>query len=388
MRRRSKAAVVPTLVVAVLAVGSLLGVDAQVLHSARLRSCLPNDGSAAAADRQLHFSDLWAQFDQGQSRRGELASGVNLSTLPAPIRNQDGAILGGTGDILRVVMTGTVASESAGYSNQTGLLATLLLNSEVLSFDVANNRSSLCSAIRTNEGTTGVTSNGSSTVSSSGCPYQGDIALGFTVPLSSSYPLTTINTNLVALDSSNPAQQLACYDLAFTPFYPDYFPYEVVRFRESCLAFFQQNRPPDLPNVFFLRSDHRNRRILRCPVLRRPLLRVLYDLAARQRDPARFVAHAHARCPPVRLIAPRHVAHDLLLRLGREAGRRECESEALCDGGTPRDLHPHCVVFAHRDRRCRVAWLRLCVASIALSSCPADLTCSEPQIRSSGRRRG
>ena len=218
--------------VAIWAVGAAIATNGQVLHATRFKSCLPQGGTTAPVNQQLLLSDLYAQFDQGQDHLGQHAGGVNLSALPSPIRNQDGAILAGTGDVLRVVMTGTVEAESAGYSNETGLLSTLVLESKVLSFDVAQNRSSLCSAIRTSEGRMGTTSNGSAFVGDSGCPYSGPVALGFTIPLASSYPLTTINTNLVALDSSNPALQLACYDLSFTPYYPDYFAYAIVHYRE------------------------------------------------------------------------------------------------------------------------------------------------------------
>lgn len=220
-------------VVAVWAVcAAITASNGQILHATRFKSCLPRGASTAPVERQLLLSELYAQFDQGQRYPGDYVGGVNFSTLPTPVRNQDGAILAGQGDLLRVVMTGNVEAESAGYSNETGLLSTLVLNSKVLSFDVAENRSSLCSAIRTSEGRTGTTSNGSAFVGDSGCPYSGPVALGFTVPFASSYPVTTINTNLVALDSSNPALQLACYDLSFTPYYPEYFAYAVVHYRE------------------------------------------------------------------------------------------------------------------------------------------------------------
>ncbi|BGO93033.1 hypothetical protein NBRC10512_004254 [Rhodotorula toruloides] len=204
--------------------------NAQVLKATRLRSCLGGGTLVAPADRQLTFTNLYAQFDQGQTRVGEHVGGINLQSLPEPIFNQEGAILTGTGDVLRVVLTGTTVAEAQGYSNDTGYLSTLVVDNQVLSFDVFNNKSALCSAVRTNEGTTGTTTNGSSTVQESGCPYSGDIGLGFVVPLASSYPLTTITTNLVALDPSQDALHLACYDLSFTPYYPDYFAYPLVRY--------------------------------------------------------------------------------------------------------------------------------------------------------------
>lgn len=216
---------------------------AQILLSSSPRSCLGSGSGVASSNLQLQLADVYSQFDQGQKRANEYAYGVDLATVP-PIYNQQGSVLAGTGDVLRVVMTGSTVDTSEGYSNDTNLVSTLVLESSVLTFDVFRNSSALCSSIRTTTGNTGTITNGSAVVTESGCPYGGgDIALGFSVPLTNSYPLTTITTNLVALDPSNPALRLACYDLSFTPYYPDYFAYSLVRFRElvdwyqtSCLG--------------------------------------------------------------------------------------------------------------------------------------------------------
>ncbi|GAA5921360.1 hypothetical protein JCM1841_002455 [Sporobolomyces salmonicolor] len=208
---------------------SLSPVAAQIVWSPSPSSCLGAGSLVAPSDQQLNFTSVYAQFDQGQTSPGQHAYGVNLENVP-PVFNSQGARLTGTGDILRIVLTGSTIAESQGYSNDTSYLSTLVIDSEVLTFEVASNQSALCSSIRTNEGTTGTMTNGSSVVTDSGCPYSGEIALGFTVPLTSSYALTTITTSLVALDPSVPALHLACYDLSFTPYYPDYFAYPLVRY--------------------------------------------------------------------------------------------------------------------------------------------------------------
>ncbi|GAA5955236.1 hypothetical protein JCM3765_003254 [Sporobolomyces pararoseus] len=194
------------------------------------RSCLGSGSSVAASNLQLELSQVYSQFDQGQTKPNEYAYGVDLATVP-PIYNEQGSILTGTGDVLRVVMTGSTMEQSEGYSNDTNLVSTLVLESSILTFQVFHNSSALCSSIRTTTGNTGTITNGSAIVTESGCPYgRGEIALGFTIPLTDSYPLTTITTNLVALDPSNPALRLACYDLSFTPYYPDYFAYSLIRY--------------------------------------------------------------------------------------------------------------------------------------------------------------
>ncbi|BGP12904.1 hypothetical protein JCM10213_005144 [Rhodosporidiobolus nylandii] len=194
------------------------------------RNCLGTGELVAPQDQQLVFTAAYAQFVQGQRSIGDKADGVSFDALPQPVYNQEGAILTGQGDLLRLVVVGNTVAQSEGYSNDTSYLSTLVVDSQVLTFEVASNSSWLCSSIRTNEGTTGTTSNGSEVVTDSGCPYSGEIALGVQIPLASSYPLTTITTSLVALDPSVPALHLACYDLDFTPYYPDYFPYLLVRY--------------------------------------------------------------------------------------------------------------------------------------------------------------
>ncbi|GAA5983259.1 hypothetical protein JCM11641_002239 [Rhodosporidiobolus odoratus] len=212
------------LLLAQLAAGQL------VSTSLNKRSCLGNSDLVAPADQQLVFTRAYAQFVQGQTAVGEKGDGVNFDTLPSPVYSQDGAVLTGQGDLIRLVLVGNTVAESEGYSNDTSYLSTLVVDSEVLTFEVATNSSWLCSSIRTNEGTTGTTTNGSAVVNDSGCPYSGEIALGVQIPLASSYPLTTITTSIVALDPSVPALHLACYDLAFTPYYPGLFVYPLIRY--------------------------------------------------------------------------------------------------------------------------------------------------------------
>ncbi|GAA5872660.1 hypothetical protein JCM16303_004595 [Sporobolomyces ruberrimus] len=204
-------------------------VVSQILLSSP-RSCLGSGTGVAPSNLQLNLSQVYSQYEQGQEAPNEYAYGVDLGNLP-PIYNQQGSRLTGTGDVLRVVMTGNTVDTSEGYSNDTNLVSTLVLDSSILTFEVFHNSSALCTSIRTTTGNTGTITNGSRVVTESGCPYGGgDIALGFSIPLTNSYPLTTVTTNLVALDPSNPALRLACYDLSFTPYYPHYFAYSLVRY--------------------------------------------------------------------------------------------------------------------------------------------------------------
>lgn len=132
---------------------------------------------------------------------------------------------------MRILLTGTTAAESQGYSNVTNFLSTLVINSQILTFGVGSNQTALCSAIRTSSGSGGAMSSGAVTIGSSGCPYgPGEIALGVSIPLAGSYPLTTITTQLKVLDPSVPPNILACLDLAFSPYYPNYYPYLIFHY--------------------------------------------------------------------------------------------------------------------------------------------------------------
>lgn len=192
-------------------------------------SCLdPTSDLTAPASQQLVFADVWTQLDIGQTAIGQRAGGFVYSTRPA----RDSSTSSGNDDkVLRFVLTGTTGDESEGYSNSTPYLSTIDLSSDILTFQIATNESALCSSIRTPSAATGTTTNGSSTLTDSGCPYgPGEVALGLDVPLGSSYPLTTITTRIVVLDPSVPPLHLACYDLEFTPYYPSFFPYALIRF--------------------------------------------------------------------------------------------------------------------------------------------------------------
>ncbi|KAK4058117.1 hypothetical protein OIO90_000856 [Microbotryomycetes sp. JL221] len=215
------------IVLALAAVANVRRVEAGGVVEARPKSCLGTGTNVATGDRQLNFSRVYAQFDQGQQAVGQLAQGFDLTTRPV-LRNNDGAILTGTGNVLRLVFVGNTTSQAQGYSNDTDFLSTIVTDTNVLTFPVNSNTSALCSSIRTTSGPQGTTENGQLVITDSGCPYQGDIALGVAVPLSNSYALTTISTELVVLDPSNDALHLACYDVSVTPFYPSHWVYKLI----------------------------------------------------------------------------------------------------------------------------------------------------------------
>lgn len=190
-------------------------------------SCLV-PASAAPSSQLLNLTRTYAQFDQGQTRAGQhVVGGFAYNTRPT-LYGPTGPLTG-RGDVLRLVLVGTTGTTSEGFSNVTNFVAALESQTSTLTFAINANQSALCSAIRPPGGAQG----------DSGCPYgPGEIALGLSIPLESSYPLATLSTRITVLDSSVPPLTLACYDIDLTPFYPAYFAYSIIHFFPIALLAF------------------------------------------------------------------------------------------------------------------------------------------------------
>ncbi|KAH9814540.1 hypothetical protein DFH28DRAFT_970314, partial [Melampsora americana] len=172
-------------------------------------SCLSqHSDSISTSDQLINFTQLFTQLDNS-------------------ILNES---------ILRFSLFGNVSTQSLGYSSRTNFLATLITEASVLNFQTFFNQSALCSSIRTpnylaSNNTTPTTpdQSNSSLASNSGCPYgPGDLALGFSIPLTSTFPFTSISTQLHLLDTSTPALTLACVQFDSTPYYPQQFYYKLI----------------------------------------------------------------------------------------------------------------------------------------------------------------
>jgi hypothetical protein len=206
---------------------SLHRTSAQHFNKIQFESCL-DPSTAAPSNQQLNVTNFYAQFAQGQTSQGELAGGFSWDDFNPPVYSQNGSRLTGAGGkAMRLIMEAEVGGvNNPGFSNLTNLLQTIVVSSEIVTFEVGmTNSSSLCSSIRNQNQNSMTTTRGGS-----GCPYGGNIAVGITVPLTSSYQLTTVSTNIVVLDASSPALTLACYNVSFTPYYPSYFAYSIIHY--------------------------------------------------------------------------------------------------------------------------------------------------------------
>ncbi|KLO10237.1 hypothetical protein SCHPADRAFT_999697 [Schizopora paradoxa] len=133
---------------------------------------------------------------------------INISEVYGQVVTDD--ILGRH---LNFTLIGNTGQEITPESNTTGLEATLFTSSSVLTFSVFSNSTFFCSSL--------VPPSPLPTPDAKNlfCPLAvGPLAFSAAVPLGDhSYELLTINTRLRVVDTSQPAIELACVDIAATP---------------------------------------------------------------------------------------------------------------------------------------------------------------------------
>lgn len=138
---------------------------------------------------RINISAVYAQFD---------------STLSAP---HLGATEDYTEGLLRIAGIGAVAAESRGASN--GTFSAIQVQSRFLTFNIFSNLTYLCDELApTSPDPTSLL------VGHSSCIYgPGTVGFGVDIPLNSTYPLGTIWTRILLIDSSTPALAIACIDV-------------------------------------------------------------------------------------------------------------------------------------------------------------------------------
>ncbi|OCF74818.1 membrane protein [Kwoniella mangroviensis CBS 8886] len=162
---------------------------------AKFSSCLSSYSPIAAGQNQMNVSDVYAQI------------------VPADEARE----LGLTGDghkVLRVDLTGVVGAEVSGYDNDTNKLATLFTNTKAATWHVYDSTSWLCNSLFPSELPTPY-----SPYNTTYCPLPaGNFAINLSIPLYSSYALTTLQTQVRIVDTSAEAANLACLDIQVSPY--------------------------------------------------------------------------------------------------------------------------------------------------------------------------
>ncbi|KAG8823429.1 hypothetical protein FRC17_009336 [Serendipita sp. 399] len=122
---------------------------------------------------------------------------------------------------LKLAAFGEIGDILEGYSNQTGYLATLFTSTNYLTFSVFDNTSSLCESLRPSSPLPALTGN-----ETNYCPLPaGQLAFGLSIPLNTPYSLKTLVTQIRIVDSSSPAHELTCLEVAVTPMTSERHPY-------------------------------------------------------------------------------------------------------------------------------------------------------------------
>lgn len=115
---------------------------------------------------------------------------------------------------LKLTAIGEIGDTLEGYLNSTGFLATLFTSTDYLTYSISDKTSSFCEVLRPPSPLPTLPTNDTFY-----CPLSaGPLAFGLAVPLPlESYALKTLVTQLRIVDSSSPAHELACVEIAATP---------------------------------------------------------------------------------------------------------------------------------------------------------------------------
>ncbi|KAG8966023.1 hypothetical protein FRC03_012666 [Tulasnella sp. 419] len=154
-------------------------------------------GNTQAQPPKLHFRDC--SSDNGQYVPGR----INVSTVYGQIADY------GDNPMLKYTVYGQTSSKLEGATPD--LLATLFETTSVLSFSVDATSSALCSSLRAPTSAVPVPDDYNCTIPA------GEVAFSSSIPYRHDFRLTTINTRLRAVDTSSPAKELVCVDVAVTP---------------------------------------------------------------------------------------------------------------------------------------------------------------------------
>ncbi|TIB40497.1 hypothetical protein E3P86_00663 [Wallemia ichthyophaga] len=170
----------------------------------------------APDDNRINITSVYTQLDKAESATDNIQIGQN---------------------ILRTVLIGDMQDTLSERNSSTDRLATLLVHSRALSFELYDNPVSLCDHVL----------GSNSTSNHPACPApQGQVAIGVHTPLpepaafaSHPYALTTLVNTLRLLDASDPAREMACIDVPLTPYYPNGWFYKLIFWIpvSTCISF-------------------------------------------------------------------------------------------------------------------------------------------------------
>ncbi len=161
-------------------------------------SCLPSSSSLSSS-YLLNITSAWAQ----------IIPSSEATTLSLP---------GNGKRVLRIDLFGATGETFVGFSNDTGKLATMFSTTSDLTYDVWTTTTYVCNSLFPPSPLPYPYIPNNTTY----CPLDpGPFALNLSIPLGHGYPLSTLSTSIRIVDTSVPANELACITLDMTTYYPD-----------------------------------------------------------------------------------------------------------------------------------------------------------------------
>ncbi|KAJ9121771.1 hypothetical protein QFC22_002393 [Naganishia vaughanmartiniae] len=121
-------------------------------------------------------------------------------------------------NVLRIDLFGKTGQEITGFDNVTGKLATMFTETHDLNYNLWSTTTYICNSLFPPSPLPEPYIPRNTTY----CPLPaGDLGINISVPLTGSYGLSTLRTQVRIVDTSIPANELSCINIDLSPYYPD-----------------------------------------------------------------------------------------------------------------------------------------------------------------------
>lgn len=121
-------------------------------------------------------------------------------------------------DVIRIDLFGRTGQEIQGFDNATGKLATMFTETHDLNYNVWSTATYICNSLFPPSPLPEPYVPQNTTY----CPLPaGDLGINISVPISGSYGLSTLRTQVRIVDTAIPANELSCINIDLSPYYDD-----------------------------------------------------------------------------------------------------------------------------------------------------------------------
>jgi hypothetical protein len=121
-------------------------------------------------------------------------------------------------NVLRIDLFGKTGQEITGFDNVTGKLATMFTETHDLNYNLWSTTTYICNSLFPPSPLPEPYIPRNTTY----CPIPaGDVGINISVPISGSYGLSTLRTQVRIVDTALPANELTCINIDLSPYYPE-----------------------------------------------------------------------------------------------------------------------------------------------------------------------